>query len=92
MFQNVSRHHNCATFVSHHACAGLEHPKNKGSYNTDVTAMLGTLVLFIFWPSFNGALAAAPSLSSTGLVQQAPQFFCECLWLLGSAVGCGGLA
>jgi ammonium transporter Rh len=30
---------------------------NDQSYNSDLIAFLGTIFLFMYWPSFNGALA-----------------------------------
>lgn len=35
-----------------------DHPDNKSTKNSDMFAMVGTLFLWMFWPSFNGALAS----------------------------------
>ena len=62
---------------------GSSHPKNSASYTSDMTAMLGTLFLFIYWPSFNGALASAPDESAQ------PQVYCimnTVLALLGACL------
>ena len=63
--------------------AGSAHPKNGASYVSDITAMLGTLFLWIYWPSFNGALASEPVKSLQ------PQAFCvmnTVLALLGATL------
>ena len=55
------------TFGAYFGCAAsyfflpkkaLADPKCEGSYNSQLIAMIGTLFLWMFWPSFNGALAA----------------------------------
>ena len=43
--------------VARHKGAGSGHPRNAPSYGTDLTSALGTLLLWLFWPSFNAAVA-----------------------------------
>uniref|UniRef100_A0A7S3VS73 Ammonium transporter AmtB-like domain-containing protein n=1 Tax=Dunaliella tertiolecta TaxID=3047 RepID=A0A7S3VS73_DUNTE len=44
---------------------GLQHPKKSSTYLNDAFSLVGTLFLWIFWPSFNGALASTSSAATT---------------------------
>ncbi len=71
---------------------GVDHPKNVSGYLNDVIAMVGTLFLWLYWPSFNAALASLPIGTIAGTATAAAassQFLCivnTLLSLLGSAI------
>ncbi len=36
------------------------HPYNSSKYNSDLFSIIGTLLLFLLWPSFNAVVAPTP--------------------------------
>eukprot|EP00775_Hariotina_reticulata_P008850 gene8850-9029_t len=71
-------------------------PKNRANYISNLFSMIGTLFLWMYWPSFNGALASieaaqgdSHALDSEDMLKLPQQYYCvvnTLLSLLGSCV------
>jgi ammonium transporter Rh len=69
---------------------GVDHPKNVSGYLNDILSMIGTLFLWIYWPSFNGALTSVPIGTAASDITDAmslSQYLCIVNTLL-SLLGC----
>ena len=53
---------------------------NTSRYDSDITAMLGTIVLWILWPSFNGALAPTPAAQMRVVLNTVLALASSCVW------------
>jgi ammonium transporter Rh len=54
---------------------GAAHSKNGSAYISDLTAMIGTIFLWVYWPSFNAAVATVSAGSNGTVTTSALRFY-----------------
>ncbi|KAL2306971.1 hypothetical protein Nmel_004920 [Mimus melanotis] len=57
-----------AAFVLYRPGLTKKHENDESTYHSDMFAMIGTLFLWLFWPSFNSAIANGPSAQGTAII------------------------
>ncbi|NWH95192.1 RHAG protein, partial [Aegithalos caudatus] len=57
-----------AAFVLYRPGLTNKHENDESTYHSDMFAMIGTLFLWLFWPSFNSAIANGPEAQATAII------------------------
>ncbi|NXA63968.1 RHAG protein, partial [Mohoua ochrocephala] len=57
-----------AAFVLYRPGLTNKHENDESTYHSDMFAMIGTLFLWLFWPSFNSAIASGPDAQATAII------------------------
>ncbi|NXI05018.1 RHAG protein, partial [Pachycephala philippinensis] len=57
-----------AAFILYRPGLTKKHENDESTYHSDMFAMIGTLFLWLFWPSFNSAIATTPEAQATAII------------------------
>ncbi|NWW27639.1 RHAG protein, partial [Falcunculus frontatus] len=57
-----------AAFILYRPGLAKKHEDDESTYHSDMFAMIGTLFLWLFWPSFNSAIAASNEAQATAII------------------------
>ncbi|NXB07876.1 RHAG protein, partial [Cnemophilus loriae] len=57
-----------AAFILYRPGLANKHEDDESTYHSDMFAMIGTLFLWLFWPSFNSAIATVPEAQTIAII------------------------